>query len=135
MSFPLYVRKNALWPVAEGCGKTNLTPFCPLWSKPHGIPGHWDTMVQSVERRVALGDIQSAYTNRAITTATEGEFASRLRPDNVFKNMDNSFDIFEVLSPSQTRPELVRKGLQYKAILGNRLRKYKILNIGEVPKD
>jgi len=57
-----------------------------------------------------------------------------LLPDWGEKLYNGKFNIFEVRSPKQNITELIKKGQTYKQLMGNKLQKYQIIDIGgEVP--
>jgi len=116
-------------PLAGGFARTKI-----IWGKPHGSSAHWQTIVNNVTKRSASGQVKEIYTHRAISTITKGRVKSRLLPDWGEKLYNGKFNIFEVRSPKQNITELIKKGQTYKQLMGNKLQKYQIIDIGgEVP--
>ena len=100
------VRRASRLGLPETIGGTRISwPSAP--HNPRG--GHWDVIVQRVQEMAASGEYSEIYVNKAISTATGGQVQSWRRPDIVGVRKSGGYDVFEVVSPSQSQAQLERK--------------------------
>ena len=103
-----------------------------LWSSTHGTPNHWSTIVDNVNMRFLRDDVVEIYANKWLKTSTEGAINSRLRPDWIEITTSGKYRIFEVRSERQRLGTLLRREMDYRSLLGDKLEEYQILEIGQI---
>ncbi|MCY1636741.1 RHS repeat domain-containing protein, partial [Marinifilum sp. D737] len=85
--------------------------------KPHGVPQHWDAMVQNADDLANSGNV--VYLNKSINTALGQKIPTvgNWRPDVIGVNKNGVISITEVVSPSQTIYQIENKLLIMKQFL------------------
>jgi hypothetical protein len=83
--------------------------------KPHGSPAHWAAMRNKVTQMAASGQYSDIYVNKVIKTSTTGLIVDGRRPDIVGLRAAGGYHIVEVVSPSQTVPQLEAKCVSMQA--------------------
>ncbi len=104
-----------------------------MWSKPHPtFNEHWATIKWNVVNRQQLGFADEIYTHSSISRITKGAIKSRKMPDWAEVLPNGKLNLFEVPSPGQNDIELLEKGWYYRQILGDRLNKFEVVEIGQL---
>ncbi len=88
--------------------------------------GHAFASARAALAMMRSGDYSKVALNRTLSKITDGDVASRLRPDVAGVRPDGKVDITEVLSPGQDAAELQAK---YSQALGDRMGSFKAVEV------
>lgn len=90
-------------------------------SKPHRnkTPGHWETILDTVDELKNSGDYSKIYVNKGIRNEVKGSVVNR-RPDIMAVRHDGLIDQFEIPSKTDSVRKLHERMIKNQKMMGER---------------
>jgi RHS repeat-associated protein len=105
-----------------------------LWgtNKLHSTADHTHTIVRNAVARQLDPDVKTIYVHKRLSDILGRPVAgTNFRADWAEVLVSGKINIFEVRSPAQRYNRLLQKGWQYKQVMGDRLNRFEILEVGQ----